>query len=239
MIDEILKGEDMDCKFTPYNVIAFSDADGVLEFVPNCCSVQEAQLSSNRDLHKYLMSLSNDEAEQRQIMKNWSMSCAGYAVATYILAIGDRHLENLMLTDKGCMFHIDFGFILGKNPKMRSALSFAVAPIRLDKAMMTAMGGVGSDQYNEWRSLTSKAFIKVRRHRNLLINLIYLMADAKIQDIPSEEVLDILDKMNSRFLPELTEEEARVKFEAVIDQSVNSVSENLMQMQHEIAIKMK
>ena len=114
LIDTLLNEVDLKFDFTAYGVLACSKDDGIMEFVPSD-PIQNIGLEFNYDVSKYLEKLYKEFPERKgEILQTYLRSNAGYAVATYILAIGDRHLENLMLTKRGNLFHLDFGFILGR-----------------------------------------------------------------------------------------------------------------------------
>jgi phosphatidylinositol 3-kinase len=108
---------------------------------------------------------------------------AGYAIATYVLGIGDRHLDNLLLSKSGHCFHIDFGFILGRDPK-----GF-VSPMRLTQAMVDGMGGDQSQDYRRFASHCAEAFNILRKSSNLILNLVSLMIDANIEQIAGDKDL--------------------------------------------------
>lgn len=97
-----------------------------------------------------------------------------------MLGVGDRHLDNLLLSPDGHLFHVDFGFILGRDPKPFPP------PMKLCKEMIEAMGGADSQHYMNFQQYCYTAFITLRRNANLILNLFALMVDANIPDIKIE-----------------------------------------------------
>ena len=60
-------------------------------------------------VEKYLRRYNKTPAALDAARGLFSRSLAGYAVATAVLGVGDRHNDNIMMGQSGQVFHIDFG----------------------------------------------------------------------------------------------------------------------------------
>ena len=67
------------------------------------------------------------------LLHNVHFHAAGYCVITYLLSVGDRHFDNLLLTPNGKLLHIDFSYILGRDPKPFPP------PMKLSKEMVCSL----------------------------------------------------------------------------------------------------
>ena len=170
LMDKLLKDVNLDMCLKPYNVIATSIRDGFVEFVQNSSTIQD-RIKKKQSLGNYLK---ENLANNPDIIETFIKSCAGYCVITYLLGIGDRHLENLMVDNKGHLFHIDFGFILGKDPRPKPP------PMKLCKEMVGAMGGENSQGYNTFKTKCVEVFLQLRKNCKLIVNLFYLMIHSSL-----------------------------------------------------------
>ncbi|KAF7123343.1 hypothetical protein RHSIM_Rhsim12G0115800 [Rhododendron simsii] len=227
LMDRLLKLENLDLHLTPYRVLATGHDEGMLEFIPSSSLAQI--LSEHRSIISYLQKFHPDENGPFGItatcLETFIKSCAGYSVITYILGIGDRHLDNLLLRTDGRLFHVDFGFILGRDPKPFPP------PMKLCKEMVEAMGGAESQYYTRFKSYCCEAYNILRKSSNLILNLFHLMAGSNIADIASDPEKGIL-KLQEKFRLDLDDEECIHFFQDLINESVSALFPQMVETIH-------
>ncbi|VAI27506.1 unnamed protein product [Triticum turgidum subsp. durum] len=226
LMDRLLKLENMDLHLTPYQVLATGQDEGMVEFIPSSPLAQI--ISEHRSITSYLQKFHPDEdgpfGITAQCLETFIKSCAGYSVITYIMGVGDRHLDNLLIRDDGCLFHVDFGFILGRDPKPFPP------PMKLCKEMVEAMGGTESQYYTRFKSYCCEAYNILRNNSSLILNLFTLMERSSIPDISAEENATL--KVQEKFRLDLDDEEAIHFFQGLINDSVSALFPQMVETIH-------
>ncbi|XP_059504822.1 phosphatidylinositol 3-kinase catalytic subunit type 3 [Stegostoma tigrinum] len=230
LMDKLLRKENLDLKLTPYKVLATSTKHGFMQFIQSVpvAEVLATEGSIQNFFRKHAPSEKGPSGISAEVMDTYVKSCAGYCVITYILGVGDRHLDNLLLTKTGKLFHIDFGYILGRDPKPLPP------PMKLSKEMVEGMGGMQSEQYQEFRKQCYTAFLHLRRYSNLILNLFSLMVDANIPDIALEPDKTV-KKVQDKFRLDLSDEEAVHYMQSLIDESVGALFAAVVEQIHKFA----
>ncbi|KPP67960.1 hypothetical protein Z043_113395 [Scleropages formosus] len=151
-----------------------------------------------------------------QAMERFVTSCAGYCVATYVLGIGDRHNDNIMITDQGNLFHIDFGHILG-NTKRFLGMNRERVPFVLTPDFLYVMGRLNkrsSLYFQRFKNTCIQAYLALRNHTRLLVTLFSLMM---LTGIPELSCTQDMRYLREALQQDQTEEEAFNHFLQQID----------------------
>ncbi|KAF9814425.1 hypothetical protein IEO21_05089 [Rhodonia placenta] len=105
LMDRLLRKENLDLKLSPYDVLATGPSQGMAQFIPS--KTIAAIVSEYGTLLNYLRAHYPDEGSvgtfgvEPGVIDTFVKSCAGYCVVTYLLGVGDRHLDNLLLAPDG------------------------------------------------------------------------------------------------------------------------------------------
>lgn len=169
IVDALLRQEGLDLHLTTYRVRPTSTTSSIIGLVPNAVTFE----SVKNDIRGYWRSHHPTTEEYEKALLRYIKSLAGYSVLTFVLGVGDRHLENILLTKDGRLLHIDFGFLFGNDPK-----PFA-PPMKLSNEMIVALGGPQSSGFHRFQTYCCSAYHILRRNARLLLYMLSAFSDAR------------------------------------------------------------
>ncbi|XP_057206445.1 phosphatidylinositol 4,5-bisphosphate 3-kinase catalytic subunit beta isoform isoform X1 [Triplophysa rosa] len=244
LMDLLWKEANLDLRIVPYGCLATGDHSGLIEVVSSADTIANIQKTSsnmaaaaafNKDaLLNWLKDKNSGDALEKAV-EEFTLSCAGYCVATYVLGIGDRHSDNIMVRSTGQLFHIDFGHILG-NFKSKFGIKRERVPFILthDFIHVIQQGKTSNtEKFGNFRQYCEEAYLILRRNGNLFITLFALMLTAGLPELTS--VKDIQYLKDSLALGK-TDEEALKQFRQKFDEALReSWTTKVNWMAHNVA----
>ena len=211
----------VDMNIVTYNVQPTSSENGFIGIVDDCTTLYHITEEKKLSILNYI--INKNPTEQVHVLRQrFIKSCAAYTVITFLLSVNDRHLDNILLTSKGELFHIDYGFILGQDPKPVKTPS-----MRITSGMLEALGGYHSESYEEFKELCESIYDILRKHVNTFVCLLSLLpkhTGNKTWTSPYITEERIIKEIVKRFAPGESYNEAKALLRTRIDNSTNTSS---------------
>ncbi|KAH0790611.1 Phosphatidylinositol 3- and 4-kinase family protein [Histomonas meleagridis] len=233
VMEYLWRQDGIDLHMNCYGILPTGLNQGFVQIVPN--SITEAALQQQEgtfsdDIYiKYIKENTSKKSLPISI-ENFRLSSAGYAVATCVLGIGDRHPGNIMIQRDGHFFHIDFGHFLG-NFKTKLGYQRENAPFHFTPASMNVIN-MEPNGYQLFEENCDRALNVLRKNANLFITLFLLMLGTGIPELqkPSD-----IDYMKNMLMLDKTDEEADAEFHKKIAQSLASTRTKFNNWCHNLA----
>ncbi|XP_035228755.1 phosphatidylinositol 4,5-bisphosphate 3-kinase catalytic subunit delta isoform-like [Stegodyphus dumicola] len=230
IMDKLWKDEGLDLRMIPYQCLATGHKMGLIEVVPDANTIANIQKEKGftatsafkkGSLLAWLKDHNPDENSLSKAAEEFTLSCAGYCVATYVLGVADRHSDNIMVKTNGQLFHVDFGHILGKFKEKfgfkRERVPFVLTH---DFVYIITKGHTQrSQEFTRFQEYCEKAFMILRRKGPLVISLFAMMLSTGIPELSSEKDLDYL---RETLVLDMTENEAVKHFRSKFDEALKN-----------------
>uniref|UniRef100_A0A665T515 Phosphatidylinositol 4,5-bisphosphate 3-kinase catalytic subunit alpha isoform n=1 Tax=Echeneis naucrates TaxID=173247 RepID=A0A665T515_ECHNA len=197
IMENIWQNQGLDLRMLPYGCLSIGDCVGLIEVVRNSHTIMQIQCKgglkgalqfNSHTLHQWLKDKNKGEMYD-QAIDLFTRSCAGYCVATFILGIGDRHNSNIMVKDDGQLFHIDFGHFLDHKKKKfgykRERVPFVLTQDFLIVISKGTQECTKTREFERFQEMCYKAYLAIRQHANLFINLFSMMLGSGMPELQS------------------------------------------------------
>jgi phosphatidylinositol 3-kinase len=166
IIITLLKNEDIDINSIKYKACPTSVNSGYIEIVEDARTIYDIIHNSGFTVQNYIME-HNKKLSIEIFRERFIKSTALYCVISYLFGFGDRHLDNIMISKDGLLFHIDFDYILGCDPKFSTNKH-----IRITSELVDVMGGYNSENYEYFKKSCTDIYNCLRPHVNIFSSLL-------------------------------------------------------------------
>lgn len=223
LADKILKRElNIDFHIVTYNVRPTNLNAGFIEMVPDSTTLYEMDSrggQSGNNLFNFVSGDSKIDELQDRLLK----SCAAYSTLTYLLGAGDRHLHNIMITKDAKLFHIDYGYVMGADPKKLIGLTRA-PDMRIDSNIVDLLGP--PEQFEKFKNMIDEIYNCLRRHVQPLTSVLRMLvlSDLPIHIQKGFDEKRLMREVLTRFAPGEHTEQARIQIINRIDNSTRSTT---------------
>lgn len=192
-----------------YPVMPITSSSGMIQIIDNAETVYSIG-NKKKTIFQYICE-KNEDKIIGDIMNKYLYSLVSYTLHSYFIGLGDRHLQNIMISHDGTIFHIDFGFILGTD-----AVPLGSTEIKLNYDMLEVIGGNDSTRYKQYLDICSHGVIVLRKYFNLFF--ILLAQNVKFKERHIQRFI------MSRFQPRQNDTAVIAELMTVIEKSNNSYS---------------
>ncbi|KAI9556899.1 hypothetical protein GHT06_016693 [Daphnia sinensis] len=226
IMDKLWRKDGLDLKMVTFSCVPTGPRRGFVELVTGAETLRRIQIEhgltgsfKDRPIADWLAKHNPSPLEYERAVHNFTASCAGYSVATYVFGVCDRHNDNIMVKSTGHLFHIDFGKFLG-DAQMFGNFKRDRTPFVLtsDMAYVINGGDKPSQKFQHFVDLCCQAFNIVRQHSNSLLHLLALMATSNIPGVNA----DAISYVQKALLPDKSKAEAAAFFSRMIEDSLRS-----------------
>ena len=225
-------------KMSLYNVISTGDMEGMLEVVTNSSTIAQIHKEQGGSLQSFKKEalknwiLKTRVCDENECYKNFMLSNVAYCCATFVLGVGDRHSDNIMLKKNGELFHIDFGHFLG-HFKYKMGIKRERAPFVFTNQFKTVLDSEGSPGYDEFKKIFWEAYKILRDHSDVLVTLLRMLI---CTDIPELKEKDI-EYLNQSLVLNYNTKDAEKFLDEKLKESIDSWSVPLNFFIHYVANK--
>jgi hypothetical protein len=210
-----------------YQIKMLNSDIGIIEFVENSMTLREIT-DKGFTLQNYILNCNRHQVldiTKRKFSNSLAVSCC----VSYLLGLGDRHLDNIMINKKGQIFNIDYGYLL-ENPKTNI---LGAPSIKVTQEMIDFLGGSNSEYYTSFTNYLIDVYDIMRLYKNIIINYYEMMGSHNLINWSL-----LKDKLESRFMTGLVCKDVKIILTNEIELG-ESISSKVNDVFHSIGVEWK